>query len=547
MWQIYMDFPATSEYTSWYVRPTPYTAPSGPMVTPFTGQQAPHELPFMVQPAQQGIHWHPNYGQHLPMPVPPQQPHQQALPFPNCNPETTQLCRTAPLSQQVPPMFHPQTCPQQHFSLLQAPGTSPAQELPVQPAPMPNQQHFVVPKPMETTTLPTSHHELQAPTPEATGAPATSGPTPLQPGDHPSSHPVEVPVKAKPPTPPDHAQQEQQPSGDRPSRNSLRSPLARENKSSRRSRSRRGSTHRRRDPSPKTHRQERERRTTMTRSSHDRHPPRTEKPTTTSRTSRTEPNDGRRRDHPIYRRENTFRQVHQDANSTVYTKETKDKAKSTYVSNFQRSRKDSNITLRSRSKSRKSKRSNTSLAIFERPPGVLLVAKARPERPKGLEDAATRETSVSEATESQQVEIPTTTGLEGVDYRRPSQERDDEETEQDEVIPIPKPVSMDEDWKISVQKAFADPTRTKAPCEIPANEAITLPQTISKREFEVFQEELRARNPKTPLIVIENMASIFAQSGKMNPNQARDSYDFCAKYEVLRSLSTNTFQTSTSL
>ena len=126
-----------------------------------------------------------------------------------------------------------------------------------------------------------------------------------------------------------------------------------------------------------------------------------------------------------------------------------------------------------------------------------------------------------EATESQQVEIPT-----GVDYRRPSQERDEQETDQDEVIRIPKPMSMDEDWKISVQKAFADRTRTKAPCEIPANEAITLPQTISKREFEAFQKELRARNPKTPLTVIENMASIFAQSGKMNLNQARDSYDF---------------------
>ena len=142
------------------------------------------------------------------------------------------------------------------------------------------------------------------------------------------------------------------------------------------------------------------------------------------------------------------------------------------------------------------------------------MAKARPERPKSPEDAAPRETSVSEATESQKVEIPTTTGLEGVDYRRPSQERDDEETEQDEVIPIPKAVSMDEDWKISVQKAFADPTRTKAPCEIPANEAITLSQTISEREFKIFQEKLRAKNPKTPSIVIENMASILCPMRK---------------------------------
>ena len=106
--------------------------------------------------------------------------------------------------------------------------------------------------------------------------------------------------------------------------------------------------------------------------------------------------------------------------------------------------------------------------------------------------------------------------MEAADWRRPSQERDDDETEQDEAIPIPK----------SVQKAFADTTRTKAPCEIPVREAITLPLTISKREFKAFQEELRTRNPNTPMIVIENMASIFAQSGKMNIRRARDSYDF---------------------
>lgn len=35
------------------------------------------------------------------------------------------------------------------------------------------------------------------------------------------------------------------------------------------------------------------------------------------------------------------------------------------------------------------------------------------------------------------------------------------------MMPIPKPKSMEEDWKISVQKAL---TRTKAPCEIPADQ-----------------------------------------------------------------------------
>ena len=57
------------------------------------------------------------------------------------------------------------------------------------------------------------------------------------------------------------------------------------------------------------------------------------------------------------------------------------------------------------------------------------MAKARPERPKSPEDTAPRGTSASEATESQKAEIPTATGLDGVDYMRSSQERDDEETE----------------------------------------------------------------------------------------------------------------------
>ena len=48
----------------------------------------------------------------------------------------------------------------------------------------------------------------------------------------------------------------------------------------------------------------------------------------------------------------------------------------------------------------------------------------------------------------------------------------------------------------------------------------------TKESFEAFQQGLRTRNQKTPQIVIENMASVFAQSGKMNLNQARDSYDF---------------------
>ena len=157
---------------------------------------------------------------------------------------------------------------------------------------------------------------------------------------------------------------------------------------------------------------------------------------------------------------------------------------------------------------------------------VLLLATARSDRDTGPGDTATRDTSASEATESHRVDTNLATSWDIPDYRRSSQERDEEETENDEFILIPKPMSMDEDWKISALKAYADPTRTKAPCEIPANEAICLPQTISKKEFGAFQKELRAKNPRTPSIAIKNMTSIFAQSGKLNLNQARGSYDF---------------------
>ena len=75
------------------------------------------------------------------------------------------------------------------------------------------------------------------------GTTAPSGPTSPQPRDIPGGSRTGVPVKAKPPTPPDQAQEH--PAGDQPSRNSLRSPLTRDRKSSRRSRS----THRGRETS----------------------------------------------------------------------------------------------------------------------------------------------------------------------------------------------------------------------------------------------------------------------------------------------------------
>ena len=236
-----------------------------------------------------------------------QQPQQQAPLFSNCS------------SADLPP--------QQGLPLFQAqtPGTAPVQALPVQPVSIPNPQNLAVPTTTETTPLSTLHSDPQAPIPEVTGMDLTAlgdrlgaaldkkfenmaeslklsltsstssllpssltpmmsrtdethalagetpstGVTTLQQGDQQGSHPVEVPVKAKPPTPPDWGQQEQQPPLDQPSNNSQRSPLTREQRSSRRSRSRRRPTHHRRDLSPRTHRKETERRPMKPRSSLD--------------------------------------------------------------------------------------------------------------------------------------------------------------------------------------------------------------------------------------------------------------------------------------
>ena len=140
------------------------------------------------------------------------------------------------------------------------------------------------------------------------------------------------------------------------------------------------------------------------------------------------------------------------------------------------------------------------------------------------------EVSASETVDSLQVEIPQA-DVEVADWRRPSQERDeeDERDDPDDLMPIPKHQPMDEDWKISVKKAFEDASRTKAPCEIPADEAITLPTTISKKIYKKFAATLREHNPKAPQMVVENMTSIFAQSGKMNLDQASGSYSFEVK------------------
>ena len=140
---------------------------------------------------------------------------------------------------------------------------------------------------------------------------------------------------------------------------------------------------------------------------------------------------------------------------------------------------------------------------------------------------AYREQSQSEA-ESAQVAIPRPATLDQPDWTQSSEEREKTEDEAagEDMIPIPKTQPLEEDWKISVQKAFADLTRTKAPCEIPEANTLKLVHTVSRRQYDSFIYALRSKNPTTPKEVIGNMASIFAQSGKMSRAQAEGSYTF---------------------
>ena len=126
--------------------------------------------------------------------------------------------------------------------------------------------------------------------------------------------------------------------------------------------------------------------------------------------------------------------------------------------------------------------------------------------------------------------IPPPDAVEQPDWGRSSQERERPTTEvpeeEDQFIPIPKTQSLDADWKMSVEKAFNDPTRTKAPCEIPADLTCKLIHTVSKRHFESFLKILQDRNPSAPKEVVGNIATIFAQSGKIDMKQAEGSYTF---------------------
>ena len=350
----------------------------------------------------------------------------------------------------------------------------------------------------------------------------------------PTTAPSSTPVKAKPPTPPTDSSQQQQ-----PSKNSQRSPLTREKRSSRRSRSRRRRRSRSKELPKTRHHDSASKKGHFVQghkgheslSSKKRHAPDWHNTPSYPQTAHTLPASGRERNHPVFRRSNTFHRVHQDDRSTVYKKEPEKRDNQrgfTPRSTSPSHPKETMISLKSRSRTRGPPTYQSNPRSY---PAKPVPVTLRPKPGRKTKHGWDPEVSASEtAPESIQLDIPHVE-IEEVDWRRPSQERDDEDEQDglDDMMPIPTHKPMDEDWGISVKKAFDDTSRTKAPCEIPATDAIVLPTTISQRAYNNFAATLRQYNPRAPLTVIENMASIFAHSGKMTPDQAKGSYTFAIR------------------
>ena len=191
-----------------------------------------------------------------------------------------------------------------------------------------------------------------------------------------------------------------------------------------------------------------------------------------------------------------YRQIHSDIHQTVYSRSPRESYGRD--SRYQQDRTTSSITLRSRSRSKRTHRTHQS--FMDRRHGIHLYPRSQFESTSAMTPPTYREPSQSEA-ESAQVPIPLPAAVDQPDWNRSSQERernDDTEDGEDQLIPIPTTRSLEADWKISVQKAFDDPTRTKAPCEISEANTIKLVSNVSKRRYDSFVRILSTRTLGIP-------------------------------------------------
>ena len=309
-----------------------------------------------------------------------------------------------------------------------------------------------------------------------------------------ASQPSTLPIKAKPPLPPQTIQPtpHQQDGSYRRDPPLQRETLPRRTTSG--SRKRHKKRHRSRSPSHRSLRGNPTRQSSDNRQSQPASSSKREPPLTVYRTSSS---SARNFAHPIY------------ARSTM-------------------SRRSSPLARSTRRHSRSPKRpyrQSTTRGLFERAPGLHIQAKARPTRTRSRSGTPQPEPEPPQTVEeSFEMQIPNSIDIPLADWSQLSPEHRDQDQDDDE--PIVQNDTIWQDRQTMVKKAYEDPSRTRATCELGPDGIICLTQKVRTRKFNTFLSILQRRNYGTPRMILGNMASIFAQSGKMTRKQARRSYTF---------------------
>ena len=314
-----------------------------------------------------------------------------------------------------------------------------------------------------------------------------------------------LPVKAKPPLPPQSIQstlhqQDGLRHGDLPSQRTTlprrrTTPGSRESKKRHRSRRSRSPSHR--SSRGKSSKQNPDNRHAQPASSSTREPPLTVYRTSSSSTIIY---NTRNFDHPIYSRTTMMRRRSPLPRST-----------------------------RRRSRSpRQQHRQSTTPGLFERVPGLHIQAKARPTRTKSRSGTPQPEPEPPQHTDQPfEMQIPDYTDIPLTDWSQLSPEhRDQDPDDEADDEPILQNDSIWQDRQTMVRTAYEDPGRTRAICELGPDDMTRLTQKVRTRKFNTFLNILQKRNYGTPRMILGNMASIFAQSGRMTSKQAKKSYTF---------------------
>ena len=284
-----------------------------------------------------------------------------------------------------------------------------------------------------------------------------------------------------------------------------------------RSRSRRPTG--RRGPRPRNHR----------RSPLPRHGP-------ASRTSRPTSTSPRRLTHPIYERSTMSRRhspptraprhrPHSGGTRTIRTTTGNDSQRNV-GRHHSRQGHDSPNSFRLCSKPREHRDTHRhQRGLFDREPGVHIQAKARPTRPVSKSRSPQPEPEPPHTLdESLEMKIPPSVDIPPVDWSQLTPELLEQGQGEEQPLPRERPTWMD--WTTMVKQAYEDPSRTRAACELVHAGIICLAQKVRTEKFETFLRILHTRNPNTPQMILGNMASIFAYSGKVTRTQAGGSYAF---------------------